>query len=118
MYRETKAWGVAPQAWLRTQRFAWLPLQQTFKGSLRALDEVEARLESLNQQVLDFADAGPYAANLIASSTLNKGEAVIQKKKEPGKPLTFTVVTKDPDAFKLSRRRKQSHRRTQPAKRD
>ncbi|MGH2349649.1 MAG: IS110 family transposase [bacterium] len=60
IYSETKAWGVAHQAWLRAQRFAWAPLQQTFAGYLRALDEVEARLESLDQQVLDLAQTRPY----------------------------------------------------------
>ena len=60
VYRETKAWGVAHDAWLRVQRFAWPPLQQTFDGYLRAWDEAEARLESLDRQVLDLADAGLY----------------------------------------------------------
>src|SRR3990172_10982137 len=60
VYRETKAWGVAHRAWLRGQRFEWPPLQQTFEGNLRAVEEAEARLESLNQQVLDFAQSGPY----------------------------------------------------------
>jgi len=60
VYRETKAWGVAHRAWLRRQRFEWQPLQQTFEGNLRAVEEAEARLESLDQQVLDFAQSGPY----------------------------------------------------------
>jgi transposase len=60
VYRETKAWGVAHYAWLRAHRFEWLPLQQTLEGYLRALDDAEARLESLDQQVLDLAHIGPY----------------------------------------------------------
>jgi len=60
VYRETKAWGVAHRAWLRRQRFEWQPLQQTFEGNLRAVEEAEARLESLDQQVRDLAQSGPY----------------------------------------------------------
>jgi transposase len=60
VYRETKGWGVAHRAWLRSQRYEWQPLQQTFEGYLRALEETEARLESLDQQVLDFGQSGPY----------------------------------------------------------
>jgi len=60
VYHETKAWGVAHRAWLRGQRFEWSSLQQTFEGNLRAVEEAEARLESLDQQVLDFAKSGPY----------------------------------------------------------
>jgi len=60
VYRETKAWGVAHRAWLRSQRFEWPALQQTFEGNLRAVEEAEARLESLEQQVLDLAQCGPY----------------------------------------------------------
>ncbi len=59
-YRETKAWGVAHRAWLRKQRFDWPSLQQTFEGNLRAVEEAEARLEILDQQVLEFAQSGPY----------------------------------------------------------
>jgi transposase len=60
VYRETKAWGVAHRAWLRSQRFEWPPLQQTFEGNLRAVEEAEARLESLEQRVLDLAQSAPY----------------------------------------------------------
>jgi transposase len=60
MYRETKAWGVTHRAWLRKQQFEWPPLQQTFQGNLRAVEEAEARLESLEQQALDLAQSDPY----------------------------------------------------------
>jgi hypothetical protein len=30
-----KAWTMTHRAWLRTQRFDWLPLQQTLQGYLR-----------------------------------------------------------------------------------
>jgi transposase len=59
-YHETKAWGVAHRKWLCAQRFEWPPLQQTFEGNLRAVEEAGARLESLDKQVLEFAQSGPY----------------------------------------------------------
>jgi transposase len=57
---EGTAWTIAHRRWLRTQRFDWRPLQQTLEGYLRALEDVEARLESLDQQVLDLAHTAPY----------------------------------------------------------
>lgn len=60
VYGETKSWGVAHQAWLRAQRFGWPPQQQTLEGYLRTLDDAEARLQSLDQQVLELAQSAPY----------------------------------------------------------
>lgn len=60
VYRETKAWGVAHRTWLRTQRFEWPTLQHTFEAYLQALEEVEARLAALTQQVTDLAHQAPY----------------------------------------------------------
>jgi transposase len=57
---EGKAWTLTHRAWLRTQRFDWPPLQQTLEGYLRALDDVEARLEGLDRQVLELAQSDPY----------------------------------------------------------
>ena len=60
VYRETKAWGVAHRAWLRTQRFEWPALQQTFAAYLRAVEEAETRLADLDQHVADLAQQAPY----------------------------------------------------------
>jgi transposase len=60
VYHDTKAWGVAHRKWLRGQRFAWPALQQTFDTYLRTLEEVEARLEAVDQQILDLAGQDPY----------------------------------------------------------
>ncbi len=60
VYRETKAWGIAHQEWLKTQKFEWLPLQQTFEANIRAHDEVLARLELLEQQTYDLAQQPAY----------------------------------------------------------
>lgn len=60
VYRETKAWGVAHRKWLKGQCFEWPALQQSFGSYLRTLEEVEARLEVLGQQILDLAQEEPY----------------------------------------------------------
>ncbi len=59
-HHETKAWGVAHRAWLQAQRFDTPLVQQTFEAYLRAVDEAEARLDSLTHQVLDIAQLAPY----------------------------------------------------------
>lgn len=60
VYRETKRFGVAHRAWLQAQQFPWPALQQTFAACVRAYEEAEARLETLNQQILDLAQQVPY----------------------------------------------------------
>jgi len=60
VYRETRAWGVAHRLWLKGQRFEWLPLQQSFESYLRTVEEVEARLQVLEQQILDLSQQDPY----------------------------------------------------------
>ncbi len=60
VHRETKPWGDVHRAWLRRQRFDVPCGQQTFEAYLRALDEAEARLESLDNQVLEVAQTVPY----------------------------------------------------------
>lgn len=60
IYQETKSWGVAHKAWLRTQKFAWPYLQQTFEANTRTNEEAQARLELANQQVEDLAQQAPY----------------------------------------------------------
>lgn len=55
VYRETKSWGVAHRAWVKSQRFEWQPLQQGFEANVRAVEEAEARLAVLDQQLQDLA---------------------------------------------------------------
>lgn len=57
---ETKSWGVTHRAWLRTQRFEWASLQQTFEAYVRALEDTEAQLQALEQQVEGLAQQAPY----------------------------------------------------------
>lgn len=60
VYRETKAWGVAHRAWLPTQRFEWGALQQTFEAYVRAVEDQEAHLHTLDQHVAELAQQEPY----------------------------------------------------------
>lgn len=60
VYHETSAWGKEHKCWMRNQRFEFAPLQQTFDGYLRALDEADDRLRNLDQQVQDLAEKEPY----------------------------------------------------------
>jgi transposase len=58
--REVRAWSLAHRAWLKEQSFEWLSLQQTFEAYVRAVEEAEARLATLEQQVMDMAGKEPY----------------------------------------------------------
>ena len=60
VYRETTSWKTAHRAWLRIQKFDWPVLQQTFEANMRAHDEAEARLETLDQQAHDLAQQPEY----------------------------------------------------------
>jgi transposase len=59
-YHLTKTWGVTHRVWIQSQSFLWPALQQTFDVYRRALDEAEARLESLDQQLRDLAQSPTY----------------------------------------------------------
>jgi transposase len=58
--RSVRTWSVAHRAWLKAQAFEWAFLQQTFEAYVRAVEEVEARLETLEQQVMDLSGKDPY----------------------------------------------------------
>jgi transposase len=60
VWRETKAWGVAHEAWLRAQKYDTLYQQDTHNAYMRTLDEVDEHLEGLTQQVMDLAAREPY----------------------------------------------------------
>ena len=60
LYHDTKAWGVRHRQWLHTQHFDLPPLEQTCTAYLRALEETEARLATVTQQIEDLAQAAPY----------------------------------------------------------
>ena len=60
VHNGTKAWGAVHWAWLRSQQFDSPLLQATFEAYMRGVEEAEARLESLNQQVLALAQTDLY----------------------------------------------------------
>jgi len=58
--REIKSWGVLHRKWLKQQKFDWAPLQQTFEGYMRALEDSDAQLQMYDQQLADLAQQEPY----------------------------------------------------------
>ena len=60
LYQATKAWSVGHRKWLYTQRFDLAPLEHTFTAYLRTLEETEARLATVTQQIEDLAHTAPY----------------------------------------------------------
>jgi transposase len=60
VYRETKSWTITHRAWLKTQKFEWAPLEQTFEGYMQTLDDAEARLKTFDQQLQDLSQREAY----------------------------------------------------------
>lgn len=60
VYRDSRFWSLAHRRWLKEQKFEWMGLQQTFEANVRAVDENEARLKTLDQQIQDLAQAESY----------------------------------------------------------
>ena len=60
IYRETKSWGVKHREWLRTVRFEWAALQQSFDAYVRHVDETDERLAELDLQVEELARQPAY----------------------------------------------------------
>lgn len=61
VYRDGKSWSRAHKAWLRSQRFDHPSTRLTYESYVRALEEAEARLGVLSQQVHDLAEVERYA---------------------------------------------------------
>ena len=55
-----QAWGVKHTQWLQTQKFEWPALNQTFVASMNAVNDANARLETLNRQLEDMSLQEPY----------------------------------------------------------
>lgn len=52
--------GVQYRRWLKTQRFEWSALQQTFEAYVRTVEEAQERVESLETQLQAVAQQAPY----------------------------------------------------------
>lgn len=60
VYHDGRAWTGKHREWLRVQRFDFDPLRRTFEAYMRAMEEAEARLATLEQQLEDLSQAEPY----------------------------------------------------------
>lgn len=54
------AWTVKHKQWLQIQKFEWPALTQTYEAGMRAVADAEARLETLNGQIMDLSLQEPY----------------------------------------------------------
>lgn len=70
VYGGTKSWGEKYKVWLQGLSFKWEPMQQTFVAYVRAVEEVEARRETLDQQMADLAQKEPYQTQVKYLSCL------------------------------------------------
>jgi transposase len=87
LYDGKRAWSGAYYAWLRHQRFDLRFAQQTFEAYLRAVEEVDARLDSLTTQVLEVAQLPSYVA-LVQAFRCLKGIDTLSA-------ITLIVETQD-----------------------
>jgi transposase len=55
-----RAWTVKHKQWLQTQKFEWPALTQTFEAAMCAVDDADARMETLNRQLEDLSLQEPY----------------------------------------------------------
>ena len=60
VFNDRKSWGVAHWQWVKAQRFDWQPLQQSFESYIRTVEEANARLAVLDQQLQDLAQTPMY----------------------------------------------------------
>lgn len=60
LYVKGQAWSIAHRMWLRAQAFEPGVLQQSFDAYVRAAEEAENRLLTINQQVQDLATTAIY----------------------------------------------------------
>lgn len=60
IFREARPWGWAHGLWLKSQKFEWAALQQTFEANMRAVEDAKARLEVLSQLLMDLAEKPAY----------------------------------------------------------
>jgi len=95
VWRETKAWGVRHRAWLRALRFELESETRTFEAYLRGMEEVEARLEALEREVLALAEKGAWRA-VVANLRCLKGVDTLSA-------LTLAVEVRDFRRFPSAR---------------
>lgn len=83
--------GVQSRRWLKTQRFDWPALQQTFEAYVRAVEEAQLRVEALETQLQALAAPEPFPRPVQALRCL--------KGIDPLSALTIVVETQDFQRF-------------------
>jgi transposase len=91
-YREGRAWTLRHREWIRTQRFDFETLRRSFEATLRAMEDAEARLATLDEQLEDLAQREPYR-ELVRRLRCFKGVDTLSA-------LTLTVEAQDFRRFK------------------
>jgi len=87
VYDGKQSWGQGKYVWLRQQRFDLLLAQRTFDAYLRAVEEADARLDSLTTQVLELAQLPSYTP-LVQALRCLKGIDTLSA-------ITLVVETQD-----------------------
>lgn len=95
VYREGRQWTGQHLLWMRAQRFELAHLQSSFEAYVRAYDDVDARLASLNTQIDDLAKEEPYK-EVVARLRCLKGIETLSA-------ITLAVETQDFRRFKNAR---------------
>lgn len=95
VWRTTRAWGVKHREWLKALRFDLASQTRTFEAYLRGLDEVEARLNGLDREVLSLAENGTWN-KLVANLRCLKGVDTLSA-------ITLAVEVRDFRRFAAAR---------------
>ena len=95
VWRTTAAWGVKHREWLKALRFELASETRTFEAYLRGVDEVEARLNGLDCEVLALAEKKEWRV-LVANLRCLKGVDTLSA-------VTFAVEVRDFRRFPSAR---------------
>jgi transposase len=60
VWREKTAWSLRHRAWLRSLRFEFDSHSRAFEAYSRGLEEVEARLDTLDRRIIELAEDGAW----------------------------------------------------------
>lgn len=95
VWRAKTAWGIKHREWLKALRFELASQMRTFEAYLRGLEEVEARLDGLNCEVLALAEKSEWKV-LVANLRCLKGVDTLSA-------VTFAVEVRDFHRFPSAR---------------
>jgi transposase len=95
VWRTTKAWGSRHRVWLKELRFELASETRTFEAYLRGMEEVEARLNGLDREVLALAENGTWN-KVVANLRCLKGVDTLSA-------MTLSVEVRDFRRFASAR---------------